>query len=270
MLKIKATLKYPGAKWRIADFIVSRLPKHHSYVEPYFGSGAVLFNKPQSNIETINDLDNNVTNLFRIVRDSPENLAKAIILTPYSRDEYENSYVKNDNEDLVEKARKFLVRQWQGHGFRAGAYKAGWKNDVQGREKSYVNLCWNRLPDTILQACKRLKQVQIENRPAIEVIKRFNYSNVLIYADPPYLLSTRSGKNYECEMTNADHEELLETLRNHKGSVIISGYDNEMYNEYLKGWQTDTINTFAEHARPRTEKIWMNFAPTNNKQLSLL
>lgn len=89
---MKAILKYPGSKWRIADEIVKRIPEHHSYLEPFFGSGAVFFNKEPSDIETINDLDNEIPNLFRCIRDDPEKLAARVTLTPYSRYEYENAY----------------------------------------------------------------------------------------------------------------------------------------------------------------------------------
>ena len=73
--RTKAVVKYPGSKWGLAKWIISYFPEHHSYLEPFFGSGAVLFNKPRSNIETINDLDGNVVNLFEWIRDDPERLA---------------------------------------------------------------------------------------------------------------------------------------------------------------------------------------------------
>ncbi len=258
---MNAILKYPGAKWRIADWIVDKIPEHHSYIEPFFGSGAILFNKAKSNIETINDLDGDVVNLFRVVRERPKELARAIHLTPYAREEYDQAFIPVPDTDDVERARIMLVKHWQGHGFRTGAYKAGWKNDLQGRERSYVTLCWNRLPNWILAVTERLKDVQIENRPALEVIERFNFPNVLIYADPPYVWSTRTGKNYAHEMTDADHEKLLKALLQHKGAVMLSGYDSEMYNDYLFAWHCEKLETFAEHARPRTEKLWMNFTP---------
>lgn len=134
---MKSVIKYPGAKWRIADWIIDKMPNHYSYVEPYFGSGAVFFSKQPSRIETINDLDDDVVNVFRIIRDNPEPLMRALALTPYSRQEYELAFTTQEITD-VEKARRFLIKCWQGHGFRTNAYKAGWKNDVQGREAAYA------------------------------------------------------------------------------------------------------------------------------------
>ena len=253
---MKSVIKYPGAKWRIADWIISHMPEHHSYVEPYFGSGAVLFRKPASRIETINDLDDDVVNLFRLIRDNPAELAAAIAFTPYSRTEYESAFtLQTDNK--IEKARIFLVKCWQGHGFRTNRYKSGWKNDVQGREAAYAMRNWYRLPAWVMETVERLKEIQIDCKPAINVIERFNYSNVLIYADPPYLLSTRSGTQYKHEMTDGDHIELLEKLIQHKGSVVLSGYDNDLYNDCLKGWDKHQINTTAEHGIARVETIWI-------------
>lgn len=256
---LRMVIKYPGAKWRIADWIIGHMPEHHSYVEPYFGSGAVFFRKQPSKIETVNDLDDDVTNLFQVIRDCPDKLIQSVTYTPYARQEYESAFI-NPTTDRIEKARQFLIKCWQGHGFRTNAYKGGWKNDVQGREAAYAMRNWYRLPGWIADIVDRLKEVQIENRPAVEVIKRFNFPNVLIYADPPYLLSTRSGKNYKHEMSDDDHVELLESLLQHKGSVLLSGYDNELYNDMLTGWQKEQIATTAEKGRPRTETLWIKEA----------
>ena len=101
-------LRWPGAKWRIADWIIQHFPEHDVYCEPFFGSGAVFFRKNPSGTETINDVDHNVVNLFRVVRDSADELAKAIELTPYSREEYRDCHEQKGDE--IEQARRFLVR----------------------------------------------------------------------------------------------------------------------------------------------------------------
>ena len=268
-------LKYPGAKWRIAKWIISHFPKHHSYLEPFFGSGAVLFNKPLSNIETVNDLDWNVCNLFNCIRNDSQKLASMVSMTPFSRNTYDDTF-KIELNDLLceispfERARRFLIQCWQGHGFRTNGYKVGWKNDVQGRENMYAVYNWYRLPEWIIGIVDRLKQVQIENRSAVEVIKRFRYSNVLIYADPPYLLSTRTAKQYKHEMSEQDHIELLEILLQHAGPVIVSGYQNKLYDDVLKGWRKNSIEGYAEYCgADRREVIWMNYEPPKDNQLSL-
>lgn len=251
-------LNYPGAKWSLADWIISFIPKHHTYIEPYFGSGAVFFSKSPSPIETINDLDNNIYNLFKIIREVPEELARVIEATPYSRHEYDLTFEQSEPQNEIEKARRFLVQCWQGHGFRTNGYKVGWKNDVQGRERAYALLNWYRLPKWILEVTERLKMAQIENRPAIEVIERHNFENVCIYADPPYLLNTRAGKQYKHEMTENDHIELLEVLLKHKGPVLLSGYQSELYDYVLKDWRKETKSSLAEYGRARNEVLWIN------------
>jgi DNA adenine methylase len=115
------------------------------------------------------------------------------------------------------------------------------------------------MPDNVRSLAARLKEVQIESRPALELIRRFNYDNVLIYADPPYLLETRGGKQYRHEMTEQDHMELLAALQNHKGPVILSGYPSEMYDRELQGWRRIEIKAYNQNADRRTEVLWCNF-----------
>lgn len=124
---MKPVLKYPGSKWRIAGEIVARIPEHHTYLEPFFGSGAVFFSKEPSRIEMINDLDNNVPNLFRCIRDDPDRLARIVATTPYSRHEYERAFTSNEEQDNFQRAADFLTTCWQGHGFRTNGYRVGWK-----------------------------------------------------------------------------------------------------------------------------------------------
>lgn len=261
---MNAIIKYPGAKWGVAEWIIGYFPRHHSYLEPFFGSGAVLFRKNRSAIETINDLDGDVVNLFEWIRKDPERLAREIYFTPYARDEYERAYAAKDTEtDSFQRAIDFYVRMMMGHGFRTTGEKVGWKNDVQGREASYATKQWCSLPQIILQAAERLRGVQIENRPAVDLIQRFNHPNVLIYADPPYMLSTRYGakKQYRHEMTDDDHMELLELLKAHAGPVIISGYQSKQYDASLRGWYKATRKTRTQTTAERQEVLWMNFEP---------
>lgn len=266
-----AVFKYPGAKWTLAPWIIERFPPHHSYLEPFFGSGAVLFTKQRSHIETINDRDGDVINLFDWIRKDPERLAEAIYWTPYARDIYEKAWAAQHTEtDSFQRAVDFYARMMMGHGFRTTGEKVGWKNDVQGREAAYAAGYWCKTPENIKKAAERLRGVQIENRPALEVIARFNYPNVLIYADPPYLLGTRHGKQYRHEMTDGDHLELLEALKAHKGPVLLSGYDSALYNEALKGWHRDEVDSRTQTAKKRREVLWMNFEPSPQQQLSLL
>lgn len=259
---MKAIFKYPGSKWSLASWIISYFPKHHSYLEPFFGSGAILFNKPRSNIETVNDIDGSVVNLFECIREEPEKLASMIYMTPYARDVYERAY-EEIPEGKFEAALNFYIRLNMGHGFRTTGEKVGWKNDIQGRERSYASQDWCNLPGKIMQAAERLRGVQIENRPAIELIKRFNFENVLIYCDPPYMLKTRHGKQYRCEMDDKEHEELLRALLEHKGKVLISGYNTELYQDMLGKWGRVETVSYSQVCTKKKEVLWMNFEPVN-------
>ena len=261
VIKIKSLLRYPGSKWRIASWILSYFPEHRSYLEPFVGSGAVFFSKQRSDIETINDLDGDVVNLFYWVKHDPEKLAHEVYYTPYARQIYDNAYLPDD-ENSLDKAVKFLIRLNMGYGYRTTGAKVGWKNDVQGREKAYAALDWKSLPDRILEITERLRGVQIENRPAVDVISKFNYENVLIYCDPPYLLNTRSsGEQYKREMTEDDHKNLLYQLKKHKGPALISGYESELYNSLLKDWHKENKMNYSQAGSKKQEVLWMNFEP---------
>lgn len=259
-------MKYPGSKWSLAKWIINFMPEHHSYLEPFFGSGAVLFKKQRSNIETINDLDGNVVNLFECIRKDPERLAREIYLTPYARQTYEDAYKLAPRNDF-ERARNFYIRCNMGHGFRTTGEKVGWKNDVQGRERAYAANCWCKLPDEIIAAAERLRGVQIENKEATDVIQRFNFPNVLVYCDPPYVLETRHGKQYRHEMNDIDHKKLLDVLLKHKGPVILSGYETELYNYMLKGWHKEKAVAYSQVCSKKEEIIWMNFEPKGQLKL---
>lgn len=260
-------MKYPGSKWSKSDWIINFFPEHHSYLEPYFGSGAVLFNKTRSNIETVNDKDGNVVNLFYWIRKDPERLAREIYLTPYARQVYDEAFALMPKDDF-DRAVNFYIRLNMGHGFKTNGEKVGWKNDVQGREKAYASQDWCNLPDKIILAAERLRGVQIENKKAVDVIQRFNHPNVLIYCDPPYMLQTRHGKQYRCEMTDEEHEELLDILLSHKGKVLLSGYDTELYRSKLSGWHRETTTAYSQACSKKQEVIWMNYKPANQMNMA--
>ncbi len=263
---MKAVMKYPGSKWSIARWIISYFPDHHSYLDPFFGSGAVLFNKPRSHIETVNDLDGNVVNLFEWIRRDPERLAHEIYWTPYARQVYEGAFAAEPG-DSFERAVNFYIRLNQGHGFRTNGEREGWKNDVQGRERAYASQEWSHLPEKILQAAERLRGVQIECRPAVELIQRFNSTRVLVYGDPPYVLGTRHGKQYKYEMDDDGQNALLDVLLAHKGPVLLSGYDSELYNRRLVGWHREETTCYSQVGSKKKEVLWMNFEP--EKQMNL-
>lgn len=256
---MKSLLHYPGSKRRIAPWIINQMPPHHSYLEPYFGGGAVLFQKSPSRIETVNDLEGDVVNFFRTLQkpEEREELIRRLTYTPYAREVYDQSFTE-EPQSGVEKAVQFAVRSMQSHGFRI-TEKCGWKKDVHGREAAYAVRYWNELPEVLAMMAARLKQVQIERKPALELIRAFNHKNVLMYLDPPYVLSTRTRKQYRHEMTDEEHEALLAEVVESKAMIMISGYDNDLYNKYLSGWNKAQIPARAQNSLPRVETLWMNY-----------
>lgn len=252
---MKSVLKYPGAKNRLAPWICDYIPEHEVYLEPFAGSLAVLFNKERSHIETVNDLDGEITNFFCVVRDRGIELQQKIQLTPFSRIEYERAY--DDASESLERARRFAIKCWMGFGC-GNLYRNGFKSGQQKRSPNPAR-AWSQLPETIAQATDRLKGVQIENLPAAELIKRYDTPDVFIYADPPYLHGTRKNYLYKKEMSDKQHEELLEVLVKHPGKVLLSGYENDLYSEVLSGWKKVKKETRAEGGRKRIETLWMNY-----------
>lgn len=257
MSEIKAILKYPGGKWRIADWIISHFPPHKVYCEPFFGSGAVFFKKRPSYIETINDINGDIVNLFRVCREHPSELAVAIALTPWAREEYIDCYeIEGDD---VERARRLLVRHHQSFGTTNSNLNT-WRNS-QTYNSPRCPAQWAELPETVMQLCGRLKEAQIENVDALTLIERYDDPQTLLYLDPPYLQGLRKRGLYKHEMTEEGHERLLELITRSKSKICLSAYDSELYNEKLKDWYTAEKPTIAQMGLPRTEKLYMNYAP---------
>ncbi len=254
---MKALLKYPGGKWKTAEWIISHFPYHKVYCEPFFGSGAVFFKKAPSYIETINDINGDIVNLFKVCRDYPNELSKKILLTPFSREEFKSCY--SMVEDPIERARRTIVRYHQSFG-TSNSCRNSWRN-VQTYGGPRCATMWNDLPEVVFEVCYRLKEAQIENIDALTLIERYNHKDTLIYCDPPYLQSLRKKNMYAFEMSDDAHKKLLHILKESKSKIILSGYDNELYNSELKEWFTDIKETTAQMGLHRTEKIWMNFQP---------
>lgn len=253
-MTIPRILHYPGSKWSMADWIISHMTPHTTYLEPFFGSGAVLFSKERSQLETINDIDGEIVNLFRIIREQPDELSQVIRWTPHSRQEYYESYVPASSD--LERARRLIVRLWQGRGGKT-AHRTGWRSMIEcngplpGKE-------WTAFPNKIHAVAERLQGVQIECQPAMELLLRYKRKDVLIYADPPYVHETRTTTSYRYEMSNQDHVELLDMLDAHPGPVLLSGYAHHLYDDRLQHWRRETRQAKAEGGASREEVLWIN------------
>lgn len=252
---MRAVLKYPGAKWQIAPWIVAQMPAHTRYLEPFFGSGAVLFAKPPAAYEMVNDISGEVVNLFRVLREHGDALAALIEATPWAREEWEAAAAPAD--DPLERARRFLTYCWQSYGRGTPEMPTGWR----GRVGSLT--AWRALPGALVLVIERLRAVQIECRPALDVITRHHAEDVLIYADPPYPLGLRR-RFYGHEMTDAEHAALLDALDAHPGPVALSGYHCALYDERLAHWRAVEKAVVVEQGQRRTEVLWLNPKITSN------
>ena len=267
---MKPILKYPGAKWNLAQWIVSYFPEHTHYLEPYCGSAAVFFVKPPSTHEILNDINGDLTRLFTVVREHGQELAAAIEMTPWSEEEYHfcGEHYHEQSGDTVEDARRFLVKCWQTHGSKFDV-TAGWKHNGL-YAKVYPSRLWRKLPDRILAVVDRLKDAEIRNRPALEMIAYYNDPMCLIYADPPYIHQTRTGgRLYRHEMTDDEHIVLLNALDVHRGPVILSGYAHPLYENRLQHWQRVTAGAVTEYGNTRTEVLWLNPIAVQDIQMPL-
>lgn len=255
-------LHYPGSKWGIAPWVISHMPAHEAYVEPFFGSGAVLLRKPRVRAEVANDLDGKVISFFRALRERPTEIAAAVALTPYARDELELAKLPPTG-DLIEDARRFLVACWQTRGGPLGRRHPGWRFDMHGASNRSLAGTWAMLPDRLLAVAERLRWVAFEHRPALEVLEWCRRSKgdqraTLIYADPPYVLQTRDNRLYVSDLTDQDHLELLAALDRHPGPVLLSAYPSPLYDERLRHWLAVMRSTRNQMNEARTEVLWLN------------
>lgn len=271
---VKSPFGYFGSKQRLAAHIAKMLPPHNAWVEAFCGSAAVTMAKKAAPIEIINDADSQIVNVFRQLREHSAELLRLLDLTPYAREEYEAAFKSGISADPLEEARRFLVASMMTVNGAIGSNGSGAKHSGFSYSQSYarngqearVNR-WNSLPERLGRVVERLKTVRIEHRDARELFKMFlNRPATLVYLDPPYLMARDHG--YKIDANDRKfHEELLEMCRRARCMVLISGYDNALYNSHLtqnEGWQRVNIETHTRDTKgrdlARTEVLWKNDA----------
>jgi DNA adenine methylase len=261
---LRPVLRYHGGKWRLAPWIISHFPPHRVYTEAFGGGGSVLLRKPRSYAEVYNDLDGEVVNLFRVLRDRAlaAELERVVRLTPFARDEFTLAYEPTD--DPVEQARRTLFRSAAGFGsVAASGRKTGFRSNVT-RSGSTPADDWRAMPDGFVRLVGRMVGVVIENRPAVDVMQHFDGTETLHYVDPPYPHSTRTGtaqydRIYKHEMGDDEHRALAAALHALDGMVVLSGYACDLYDrELFADWHRVERRAFADGASARTEILWIN------------
>jgi DNA adenine methylase len=262
----RPALRYYGGKWNLAPWIISHFPEHKNYVEPCGGAASVLLQKPRSPLETYNDLDSNVVNFFRVLRDRPDELIQRLKLTPWARAEYELSL--KPCEDELEAARRFFVSSWMsmqgGHHSKTSKTWRAKHNAVHKDGGTRWAMCPTELiknVDGMAAVWERLRLVQLENRPAKDVIGRYDNKDTLIYFDPPYMPETRSNSNTYLIEQDADfHIESATLLRQAHGFVIVSGYASPIYTELYEAhsWRRVDKESQTNSGGKRIESLWIS------------
>lgn len=262
-------LRYHGGKWILGKWIISFFPKHRKYVEPFGGGASVLLQKDRCFAEIYNDLDSEIVNLFQVVRDNGLELKRALELTPFSRNEFEKSLLPA--VDDFEKARRTVVRSYMSFSPTAVQQNItpGFRSTKIHKSANPAN-DWKNYPSALESTIERLRGVLIENMDAVELMKNHDDNETLFYVDPPYVLNTRFKKEktkcYNFEMTDEQHIDLIVELKKLKGSVIISGYENEIYSDLLSDWKKVSKDTFSDKAKARKETLWISRPIVENQK----
>ena len=263
----KAPFGYYGAKLRIARQIIQLLPPHNAWVEAFCGSAAITLAKSPVPIEVINDADGEIVNLFEQLRKNPKELCEAVALTPYSRAEYQVARRRQEGLSPAERARLFLVATMMTVNAVNGPSNSGFSfspSYTRGNKEARVNR-WYNLPDRLEKVVERLRGVRVENRDAYEIVKMFqDRPATLMYLDPPYFVKRET--KYVIDENNLEfHSKLIKICRAARCMILISGYDNDLYNAMLtreKGWTKQQIETHTRDTTgkdfARTEVLWMN------------
>ena len=253
-------MRYHGGKWRLAPWIVEQFPEHRVYVEPFGGAASVLLRKQRSYMEVYNDLDDEVVNVFEVARDRGDELVRRLELTPFSRTEFEKSYLPTPCP--VERASRTVIRSFLGFGSDGvlSSHRTGFRSK-SNRSGTTPAHDWRHFPEALKAIIERLRGVVIESAPALEVIERHDETRTLHYVDPPYVHSTRSrvdaGRGYRFEMSDQDHRDLADLLNSVEGAVVLSGYSSDLYDELYRDWERIEKDTFADGARKRCEVLWL-------------
>lgn len=255
-----------GGKYSHLEWLLPLLPDCHHYCEPFGGSAAVLLNRQPSSVETYNDLDGEVTNFFRVLRNEGELLVKAVGLTPFSREEFFVACSSNGEEiSDLERARRFFVRARQVRtGLAQTASIGRWancKNTTRAGMSGVVSR-WLGSVEMLPYIAERLLRVQIENRPATEIIRLYDSKQTSFYCDPPYPHSSRGdSKAYGNEMTDDEHAELSRALHRVRGKAAVSGYRCELMDTLYKDFARRDAPAKLCHSvkKRRQEALWVNY-----------
>ena len=251
-------IRYPGGKWKMAPWIISHFPQHEVYVEVFGGGASVLLQKAPSRTEIYNDIDSDIVNIFRVMRDPEKSKALKELLqwTPFASEEYKDCWVPGIDD--VDRARKMIARSFFGIGsdsiFRRNGFRRGFKN-----KKLDANNAFASYSECMPFFVDRLRSVIIENLDFAKLITLYDSKETLFYVDPPYLdeVCSRNVVVYAHPLVRERHVELATLLKEVKGNVVLSGYQSDLYEDLYPGWFTTAKTAIAGSGARRTEVIWI-------------
>lgn len=255
-----------GGKFSHLDFLAPLIPDDAThFCDVYGGSAAVLMNVGPFPVETYNDIDSELVNFFQTLRNQGPKLIRAIGLTPFSREELAKACEPAVDLTKLERARRFYVRARQTRtGLAQTSSEGRWAHCVLTSRAGMAGAVsrWLGSVEGLAETAQRLQRVQIENAPAVEVVKRYDTDDTVFYLDPPYVHSVRGDASaYGFEMTDEEHTELSEVLHAIRGRAVLSGYRTNFYDDLYADWRReDAPERICRSVRqPRQESAWMNF-----------
>ncbi len=255
----KPIIRYLGGKWRLAPWIISHFLLHEIYVEPFCGSASVLLRKTRSKTEVIGDLHGRVTNLMTVLRnsESSQRLAELVHYTPFTDQHLDECMVVSS--DPLEDARRMLILGRQAYSVESpgGHLRQPQFRRAHRSHGRSLALEWADLPVNFPKWTDRLRGVFIETSDYKDLIAKWDSPKTLFYLDPPYLTHTRGSGKYGHKFDYQDHTTLLELATSLKGTVVLSGYDNELYRHYLARWRYFSRPSLAQGAVKRMEVLWI-------------
>jgi DNA adenine methylase len=257
-----------GGKFSHLAWLLPLLPETTHFCEPFAGSAAVLINRSPSLIETYNDIDGDVVNFFRVLRDQKDTLIEAIGMTPFSRKEFEIAIADPEQEiSDLERARRFYTRARQVRtGLAQTASSGRWAHCKLTSRAGMAGAVsrWLGAVEDLPLIAQRLLRVQVEHDTAVKVIERYDSDETLFYCDPPYPHESRGdAKAYGFEMTDDDHRALAEVLHRVQGKVALSGYRCKLMDELYHDWRCIEAPPKMCHSvkQLRSEALWINYDP---------
>jgi len=270
-------IKYYGGKQKLSILLLDYIPEHEVFVEGFGGAANLLIRKGPSvsRLEVYNDINKDVVNLFRVIRNVGlfDEFARRVALMPYSRDEFDRCLKIYRSETWSRLSRTnratiyfYLLRS------SFSAVMTSWSFSVVGRgmaPRAYLSAV-----DLLPELRDRLSAVQFENISFDRLLTTYNSPETFIYLDPPYLGSTRANDDvYKHEMTKKDHKKLLGLIRQSESKILLSGYESKLYDKALKDWNREEVEVTAVGSRAgrtrgmpegakaptRKEVLWFNF-----------